>query len=102
MFKQKHTKKVKYYYIGFRWIHIVLYPLWVSLFLKGEMKCTKNFVWGANFQNQKEEGRGNAKFIESCDFFIFFFSLLAMMVTNTGLASLVYNILFKKSGPCYF
>ena len=88
MFKQKHTKKVKYYYIGFRWIHIVLYPLWVSLFLKGEMKCTKNFAWGANFQNQKEEGRGNAKFIESCDFFIFFFSLLAMMVTNTGFSKL--------------
>ena len=33
--------------------------------------------------NQKEEGRGNAKVIRRCDFFIFIFSLLAMMVTNT-------------------
>ena len=32
-----------------------------------------------------EEGRGNAKAIGSCDFFIFIFPLLAMMVTNTVL-----------------
>ena len=32
--------------------------------------------------HQKGEGRGNAKVIGDCDFFIFIFSLLAMMVTN--------------------
>ena len=33
--------------------------------------------------NQKGEGRGNTKAIESCDFFIFIFWLLALIVTNT-------------------
>ena len=42
----------------------------------------------ANFKkicirNQKRKGRGNVKVIGSCDFFIFIFSLLAMVVTNT-------------------
>ena len=43
---------------------------------------------GANFKkicirNQKRKGRGNVKVIGSCDFFIFIFSLLPMVVTNT-------------------
>ena len=51
------------------------------------MKFQKNWVAGANLKkirmgNQKGEGRGNAKVIGDCDFFIFIFSLLAMMVTN--------------------
>ena len=51
------------------------------------MKFQKNWVAGANLKkirmgNQKGEGRGNAKVIGDCDFFIFIFSVLAMMVTN--------------------
>ena len=52
----------------------------------------KNSVWeegrkdeGGSRGNTMEEGRGNAKVIGSCDFFIFIFPLLAMMVTNTVL-----------------
>ena len=54
------------------------------------MKLSKNWV-GEQFLkkigmgNQKGEGRGNAKVIVRCDFFIFIFSLLAMMVTKTVL-----------------
>ena len=40
-------------------------------------------------ENQKREGRGNAKVIGRCDFFIFIFSLLAVTVTNTVFGSLV-------------
>ena len=51
------------------------------------MKFQKIWVAGANLKkirmgNQKGECRGNAKVIGDCDFFIFIFSLLAMMVTN--------------------
>ena len=34
--------------------------------------------------NQKGEGRGGANVTGRCSFFIFIFSLLAMMVTNTA------------------
>ena len=57
------------------------------------MKFQKNWVARANLKkirmgNQKGEGRGNAKVIGDCDFFIFIFSVLAMMVTN---------LVFRKS-----
>ena len=71
--------------------HTKFYSLSVPpLSLAGEMKFMKNWAWGgrANFKkicirNQKRKGRGNVKVIGSCDFFIFVFSLLPMVVTNT-------------------
>ena len=47
--------------------------------------------------NQKEKGRENAKVIGSCDFFIFIFSLLAMMVTNTVFRKSCLEYLFLKN-----
>ena len=73
----------------FRYMLIVFYPLSVPLlFLKEGNKITKKLSRGSIFKNisrgnQKGEGRGNAKVIERCNFFIFIFSLLAMMVTGT-------------------
>ena len=46
--------------------------------------------------NQKGEGRGNAKVIGDCDFFIFIFSLLAMMVTNPVFRKSRLEIVFLK------
>ena len=46
--------------------------------------------------NQKGESRGNAKVIMSCDFFVFIFSLLAMMVTNTVFRKSNLEDLFLK------
>ena len=47
--------------------------------------------------NQKGEGRGNVKVMGSYDFFIFIFSLLAMMLTNTVFRkSNLEDFFFKK------
>ena len=57
------------------------------------MKFPKNYVEVANIKTicmgkQNGEGRGNAKFIGRCDFFIFILSLLAMMVPNSSLGNI--------------
>ena len=47
--------------------------------------------------NQKGEGRGNVKVIGSCDFFIFVFSLLAMMVINFAFRKSSFEDFFQKN-----
>ena len=49
--------------------------------------------------NQKGGGRGNAKVIGRCNFIIFIFSLLALMVTNTNFRKSNLENLFKKVVP---
>ena len=84
-------------------MHIVFYQLQLPLlFLKEEMKFAKNWIGGANFKNicmgnQKGEGRGNVKVIASCDFFIFIFSLLAMMVINFAFRKSSLEEFFQKN-----
>ena len=67
------------------------------------MKLPRNWVGEANVKkicmgNQKREGRENAKTKASCVFFffIFIFSLLAMMVTNTVVRKSSLEDLFLK------
>ena len=92
----------------FRYMLIVFYPLSVPLlFLKEGNKITKKLSRGSIFKNisrgnQKGEGRGNAKVIERCNFFIFIFSLLAMMVTGTVFRKASLENLFLKNGPWNF
>ena len=72
-------------------------------FLKGEIKFPKKWVGGANLKKNcigNQKGVGNAKVTGNCDFFIFIFSLLAMMVTVFRKSSL--EDLLLKSGPGYF
>ena len=52
--------------------------------------------------NQKGEGRGNAKTIESCDFFIFIFWLLALIVTNTVFRNIELLFVYLKFLKSYF
>ena len=57
-------------------------------FLNGRNEISKKWVGGAIFKkicmgNQKVQGRGNTKVVGRCDFFIFIFSLLAMIVIDT-------------------
>ena len=88
MHQQEHTNRVHYYYIDFQNTHRSLPHPCSTPFFEGGMKLLQNWVEGAILNkiclgNQKGEGRGNAKVVGRCDFFIFIFSLLAMMVINT-------------------
>ena len=69
------------------------------------MKFPKSWLGGAIFKkfcmgNQKGEGRGNARSYGDVIFFIFIFSLLAIMVTNTVFRkSSLENLFLEKIVP---
>ena len=73
-------------------------------FFEGGMKFPRKMRRRAIFKkiymgNQKGGGRGNAKVIGRCNFIIFIFSLLALMVTNTNFRKSSLENLFKKVVP---
>ena len=76
-------------------------PTTTPIFEGGNEIC-KKVNRGANFKNicmgnQKGEGRRNVKVIGSCDFFVFIFSLVAMMVLNFAFRKSSLEDFFQKN-----
>ena len=89
--------------------HSSLPPPSLSPFLTRRNEISEKLGRGSNLKKfffegggPKRRGRGNAKVIGRWDFYIFIFSQLAMMVTDTVFRKSNFENILRNSGPCYF
>lgn len=102
--EEEHMKNFKYYCVDFQ----INTQIFLHHFQKGNKEIFKKLVRGERIfkklqQKPKEEGRGTKYFMKRMGFFIFTFSLLALMISGTAFQEAQFRrySFFKKSGLQY-